>query len=155
MPAGFGSARANPLMLPRMSVADPACRRSRCHCIWPAFSGQSRFAGPIRKAHPAQPGECNDLLHAGARWVHRLSDLCRGITFTDWMSPHFSNRCGVAVSKTSNLPKHSNGKTGAPRSHPRTWDEKEGRSPTTAFTPPQTNQIDRDAGRTKQPNEQK
>ena len=50
-------------------------RRSRRDCIWPAFSGQSRFAGAVRKAHLAQPAEYNDVLHAGARRVHRLSGV--------------------------------------------------------------------------------
>ncbi len=61
----------------RRWVAGPAPRRSRRHCIWPAFSGQSRLAGAVCKAGRAQPGRCLNVLHAGARRVHRLSDLCR------------------------------------------------------------------------------
>jgi hypothetical protein len=42
------------------------------------FSGQSRFAGAVRKECRAQHAKCKDVLHAGTCRVHRLSGVNAG-----------------------------------------------------------------------------
>jgi hypothetical protein len=72
----------------------------------------------------------------------KVDDADQGCaTGTSYCVAAFLKSLRGSCPKTSDLPKHSNGKTGAPRSPKRTWDEKDRRSPTTAFTPAKTKSL--------------